>query len=194
MRARQQHLLHAETDVPDTACDGSALVVYAPERDGHLELRPDAEPTLVDELAADVRCVVRVESGRDRSLALRERFLGGQRSRQVQLAAWPAGIAAQGPQVTHDGGDLGGGEWLLEGGHDAREPAAAATLADRGFPVDVQLGRRRGTVAEIRKGGGFVKSDRRIRRAFAVGTVTPGASRPEDCFAAREPARARLVC
>ncbi len=163
-------VLVADGDVADAAGAAAARGVDAGQRHGDLHHPHGAEALLVEEL--QLRRLVVGADGEDR-LVLGERLLGEQRPRQVELAARPARVVAEGAHVIEDALDLVAGQGVAEGGHHAVERPHRAALVDDGVPVGVGLARGELAVGELGHRGR--EGELLLRAAASVGAVAAGA-------------------
>jgi hypothetical protein len=177
-----------QLDVADAAAPGAtglALLHVNRHRDFVLAARSDA--MLVDDLIRHALRPARRHAGRDDALAFRERLLGEERARKVQVAARPRAVVAERPEVLDRPLDLIDRQRLAESGHVAIESADASAFVGDRHPVGQRFDRVGGAVGEIRQRVpvGNVEADDGLRRTGAVGRVARGAGGRKDLLAGR---------
>jgi hypothetical protein len=150
------------------------------------------EPALVQELVGHGAATGRIDRRREHRLVLRERLLGAQRPRQVQLAARPGAARAERSHIRQDVVDLLRREHAAERRHPAIERAHGAAALDDRVPVGVGLDGVECAVGEV--GNGDIESEGALRHPPAVRSMARGARRFVERLAARDGRVTRLGC
>ena len=143
------------------------------DRHGHLDLVPRAEPSFVDQLVPDRPLAATRERRRPHRFVLRERLLGEERARQVEVAARPGRLPAERAQMADRQRDLLRRERVAERRHVTVEPADGPAFVHDGLPIRIGLRGGERAVAEVRKGD--VEPDDRPGRPAAIRAVAGGA-------------------
>ena len=145
---------------------------------------------LVEELVAHRSFVAWHDRGCEDRFVFWKCFLGDERARQVQIAAWPSRLAAESPEILDELADLLVRQLIAEGRHELIESADGAARMDDGIPVEVGFRRRQAAVGEI--GRLELESSERDRLSFTVRAVARHAGPLIQLLAAQSGTVARL--
>ncbi len=166
-----------ELDVAKSAIPCTArFALLRSERHGNLVLRARADTVLVDDLIRHALRAGRGDSGGPDGLVLGKGFLSEEGTREVQVAARPGGIVAEGPEIFDGALDLILRECVAEGGHATIERAHRTAAMRHGHPVTQWLDGVGRAVGEIGKGVTVgkreIKTDNCRWRALAIHAMT----------------------
>ena len=180
-----KHVADRELNVTEAAvpCAPRSRLLR-PDRNQDFVPRPLLEAVLVHEVVGGCLGAVELEVTGPDGLVLRERFLGGERAREVHVATRPLRISAERPQVLDDKLDLGVGKRVLPFRHMAVHATLRAAAVHDRVPGTERLRRVARTIAEV---GELMavrqrhrEPDEALRRAAAVERVAGGARQPVD--------------
>jgi hypothetical protein len=95
LEAVRQDVLYRDGDITEAVVPPTAIGLLRQQRNDDLVLRPRAEAPFVQQFVSDLAAAGGVHRRRQHRLVLGERLFRHERSRHVELAARPRGIAAE---------------------------------------------------------------------------------------------------